>query len=123
MKDLLGIFFGGAIGSVLRFFVGETVQNFFGKNFPWGILFVNVIGCFLMGILAILFIERFDVSQFWKMTIMVGFLGGFTTFSGFTIDVIDMFRQGLSLEAFFYIFLSVVLCLLATLSGILVAGK
>lgn len=117
MKEIIGVLCGGGIGSVLRFLMGQSIQNFFGRNFPWGILFVNVLGCFLMGILAIIFVEKFALNPVWKITLMVGFLGGFTTFSGFTIDVINMFEQGFNLEAIFYVSSSVILCLLATFGG------
>lgn len=118
MKELVGIFLGGAFGSLARYMMSQATQNLSGREFPWGILIVNVVGCFLMGFLSAMFAEKLNINPLWRITLLVGFLGGFTTFSGFTIDVINMLDQGMTLEAIFYIATSVFVCLIATFGGI-----
>lgn len=71
---------GGAIGSVARYLLDKGVQNFFALRYPLGILSVNVIGCLIMGFLATLFIEKMNVPHPVRAFLLVGILGGFTTF-------------------------------------------
>ena len=121
-KNLLIVALGGAVGSAVRFSVGKILQTIMGSEFPWGILFVNISGCLLMGFLATLFFEVFAISQFWRLLLLVGFLGSYTTFSGFTIDVFNMLKYGLNFQALLYMTVSLVFCLLATWIGILLGG-
>jgi len=118
MQQLLAIAGGGAVGASLRYFISQKVHQWLGINFPYGILVVNVLGCLLMGVLAALMIERLDVSPIWRGAILIGFLGGFTTFSSFSIDTIRLYEQGQMLSAGLYVVLSVLLCLSATMFGI-----
>jgi protein CrcB len=85
MQHYLAIALGGALGSVLRFALNEAVSARFGRAFPWGTLSINVIGSFLIGLLAVLLIERWEVSPAVRLGLMVGVLGGFTTFSSFSL--------------------------------------
>lgn len=123
MNYVLVIALGGALGSVLRFLISKIIQNYYPYNFPLGIFTVNFIGCFLIGLLATLFLDRFNVSQAWRAFILIGFLGGFTTFSSFTIDAVNLLRKGVELQGVMYVFISVVFCLLATWMGIILANK
>ncbi len=120
MQQLLAIAGGGALGASLRYFIAQKVHQWLGVEFPYGILVVNILGCLLMGILAALLIERFDVSPIWRGAILIGFLGGFTTFSSFTIDTFRLYEQGQMLSAGLYVLLSVLLCLTATMFGIVI---
>lgn len=122
LQQIMVVAFAGAIGCVLRFILAQNIQQYFTRSFPLGILVVNVLGCWLMGFLATLFLERFNVSANWRIAILVGFLGGFTTFSSFSIDTINLLQIGEYDKAFLYIFLSVCLCLLATWLG-MVLGR
>jgi CrcB protein len=113
---------GGALGSVLRYWLAELFYAYGPRNFPYGILTVNIMGCFLIGFFSIWLVSKFGSSHLmWRAAIMVGVLGGFTTFSSFSLDVVGFFEQGMLLKAFGYIALSLLTCLLATYFGILAA--
>jgi fluoride exporter len=119
MPQLFIIAAGGAFGCVARFILAQNVHRLLPENFPYGILLVNILGCLLMGILATWFIERWQLNALWRAGILIGFLGGFTTFSSFSIDAVNLLENGAVFAASTYIFLSVVLCLMATWLGIL----
>lgn len=117
MQHYLAIALGGALGSVLRFALNETVSERFGRAFPWGTLGINVIGSFLIGVLAILLVERWDVSPVIRLGLMVGLLGGFTTFSSFSLEVVNLMHNGAFLRAFGYVLASVTVCVAAAALG------
>lgn len=104
---------GGAIGSVGRFAVMSWVGHVFGSAFPWGTLTVNVAGGFLMGALLELSALAWSPSPEIRALLVVGVLGGFTTFSTFTMDLYYLFERGAVLSAFAYAVGSVVACLIA----------
>jgi len=113
---LVLIALGGAIGSVLRYLVGGRVQHFAPHGYPVGTLFVNVAGCFLIGV----FIRQFmnvQTHNYVRALLVVGFCGGFTTFSTFSNETIGLIEGGEYPRALSYIALSVVLCLSATFAG------
>ena len=122
---LLLIAIGGAAGSVLRYLVGGRAQHFAPHGFPLGTLFVNVVGCFLIGILIRQFMN-IQTHNYLRALLVVGFCGGFTTFSTFSIETVGLIEGGEYARAISYIALSVVLCLTATIAGMslmrLVAG-
>jgi CrcB protein len=122
---LLLIALGGAAGSVLRYLVGGRAQHFAPHGFPLGTLFVNVVGCFLIGV----FIRQFmniQTHNYLRALLVVGFCGGFTTFSTFSLETVGLIEGGEYSRAIAYIMLSVTLCLTATLAGMsmmrLIAG-
>jgi len=119
----LAIAIGGAIGSVLRFWLSKFIQDSITSGFPFGILVVNVLGSFLIGFLATLLVDRFYLNHIWRAFILIGFLGGFTTFSSFSIDAINLLRQGFQLQSLLYIISSLIFCLSATWLGILLATR
>ena len=108
---------GGAIGAMMRFLSQATVYELVGKTFPLGTLFVNVTGSFLMGLLSIFLVEKFNLSADWHLAILVGVLGSFTTFSTFSIETLVLFEQGDLLKAFTNITISIVLCIGAVWAG------
>jgi fluoride exporter len=113
---LLLIAVGGAAGSVLRYLIGGRVQHFAPHGFPLGTLFVNVVGCFLIGI----FVRQFmniQTHNYLRAFLMVGFCGGFTTFSAFSMETVGLIEGGEYPRAIAYITLSVLLCLIATFAG------
>jgi len=110
---------GGAVGSLLRYLLSNGVYAWLGRGFPYGTLSVNVIGSFLMGVLTILLIEKGDVSEAVKLTLLVGFLGAFTTFSTFSIDTLNLINQGQLLRAFLNMFFNVGICVFAVWIGII----
>ena len=115
--QILAIAAGGAVGSVLRYAVSTGVYSMLGRNFPYGTLAVNVIGSFLMGLLFVLMVERLDMSAVWRMAILVGFLGAFTTFSTFSIETVNLLQGGDFMRAFLNVTVSVAFCLVATWVG------
>ena len=118
--EILVIAAGGAIGAVLRFLLSRLVQGDVPVSFPWGIFACNLIGSFLIGILAGLMLFKSDFGALWRMFLIVGLLGGFTTFSSFSLDSITFLREGMVGAAFANIGLSLVGCLLATYIGLMI---
>jgi len=93
MIGILLIALGGALGSVLRFGVITLTYKFFDIHFPWGTIFANLIGCFVIGLIwAIL--DSYDEPKHLKLFLITGLLGGFTTFSSFALENFNMFRAG-----------------------------
>ena len=117
LKTLMFIAAGGALGAVMRFLSQATVYELVGKTFPYGTLFVNVTGSFLMGLLSIFLVEKFNLSAEWHLAILVGVLGSFTTFSTFSLETLVLFEQGDMFKAMTNILLSVVLCVAAVWAG------
>jgi CrcB protein len=117
LKTILLIAVGGALGAVMRFLSQATVYELVGKSFPYGTLFVNVTGSFLMGLLSIFLVEKFNLGAEWHMAILIGVLGSFTTFSTFSIETLVLFEQGDMFKALANIMLSVVLCIGAVWTG------
>ena len=107
---------GGAGGSVLRYLVGGAIQRSSSSGFPIGTMVVNVTGCFLIGILVRQFLNM-QLSNDLRALLVVGFCGGFTTFSTFSAETLALIEGGEYARAIAYVLLSVTLCLLATLAG------
>lgn len=112
--QLLFVAIGGAIGAVSRYLVVAWVTQWCGKGFPYGTLFVNVLGSLLIGIAFVLVVERLHTTVAYRPLLMVGFLGAFTTFSTFSLETFSLIQDGKVFSAMFYIFSSVILCVLAT---------
>ncbi len=117
MMQVLAIAAGGAVGSVLRYAVSTGVYSIAGREFPYGTFVVNVIGSLMMGLLFVLLIERMDVPVIWRMALLVGVLGAFTTFSTFSIETLNLMQSGDYVRAMANVILSVVLCVGATWLG------
>jgi CrcB protein len=123
MNQLIVIALGGACGSVMRFMVSTGVYQWLGREFPYGTFAVNVIGSFLIGLLAeALILQKVAFALEYRAAILVGFLGGFTTFSSFSLETLYLLEQGAVSKAAINIVLSVVVCLLAVWLGLL-AGR
>ena len=123
LKTLLLIAAGGAIGAVMRFLTQATVYEIAGRGFPYGTLTVNVLGSFLMGLLSIFLVEKFNLSAEWHLAILVGVLGSFTTFSTFSIETLVLFEQGDLFKAMSNILLSVTLCIVSVWVGAYLAKQ
>jgi fluoride exporter len=117
MKILMTIGLGSFIGGVFRYLIAEFVQTRYLSNFPIGTLTVNIIGCFLIGIVFGL-ADKGNLSQEWRLFLATGLLGGFTTFSAFSIETIGMFRDGQFWNAAAYIIVSITLGLFVAFIGI-----
>jgi len=107
---------GGALGSVLRYLIGGAVQHLSPRGFPIGTLSVNVLGCLLIGILARLFLNEQTAAPM-RALLIVGFCGGFTTFSAFSHETVGLIEGAEYGRAGAYILLSVSLCVVATFAG------
>lgn len=118
--DTLLVFIGAGLGGVLRFWIASITYFFLGRQFPFGTLIVNVSGCFLMGLLFILTIERFnEIGPQLRSFLLIGLLGGYTTFSSFSIETINLFEAGAFISGITNILISIALCLAATWFGII----
>lgn len=107
---------GGAFGAVARYLTVLAALRAFGPWFPWGTLAVNVLGSFVMGALFV-WLEARDLMRLAPL-LMAGFLGGFTTFSAFSLDTVKLWQEGASLAASTYVAVSVALSLGALALGI-----
>jgi CrcB protein len=94
MMRVLYIGLAGLLGTLGRYWLSGVVARRYGETFPLGTLFVNVVGCFLAGLLFYLMQERFLVNQTLRTVIMIGFLGGFTTFSSYGLQTFTLLRDG-----------------------------
>ena len=110
---------GGAIGAVLRFGTGLAVLRLVGPGFPLGVLSVNVIGSFLMGVFVVFAFQR-DMQHL-SPFFMTGVLGGFTTFSAFSLEAFTLFERGQITAAALYVALSVGLSIAALVLGVVLA--
>ena len=118
---LAGVAIGGAIGSVLRYLIQMQCIEWFGTKFPYGTIIVNTIGSLLIGFLSIALLERFYIAVEFRIAIIVGLLGGFTTFSTFSLETLSLIQQGSYISAASNIVLSIVLCISACFIGVLLA--
>jgi CrcB protein len=123
MQQVLAIAVGGAIGSVMRYGLSISVHTVAGRAFPYGTMAVNVLGCLAMGFLFVLFLERFADNAVWRAGVLIGVLGGFTTFSSFSIETFNLLEQGEALKALANVLFSVVLCVGATWLGVVLGRQ
>lgn len=121
MRIALLIFVGGGVGSVVRYFLGTWITRIYQHAFPLGTLVVNLLACLMVGLLAGV-VQR-DVDSPMRSILIIGFCGGFSTFSTFTSESTNLVSNGLGMQAVAYIVLSVAGCLAATFFGVWLAGK
>lgn len=118
------VFFGCGFGGLARYGVANASYFFLSKDFPYGTLFVNVSGSLVMGILYELFLGKFSsFGPELRALLLVGFLGGYTTFSSFSIETINLIENGKVLAASFNILCSVFLCILAAWIGVIIGRQ
>ena len=117
---LIAIF--GAVGTLLRYGIQVFTQVQTGSTFPWGTLLINLTGCFLLGLVGQITLNRMMVSPDWRVAITVGFFGGYTTFSSFGWETAKMLEGGEWLPATGYVATSVVIGLLLSVVGIRLAN-
>ncbi|MGF1455682.1 MAG: fluoride efflux transporter CrcB [Alphaproteobacteria bacterium] len=116
---LLWVALGGALGSVGRLLVTSAAARAFGSAFPWGTVAVNVAGSFAMGVMAVWVTRHWADGTGVRLFLMTGLLGGFTTFSAFSLEAVLLLERGQSGTAFFYMAASVVLSLGALGAGLM----
>lgn len=114
---LIAIAIGGALGALGRYWISGLLNNAAYK-LPYGTLFCNVAGSFLMGVCFVLILEKTRLSPELRPLLMVGFMGAFTTFSTFSLETVAMLQEGHIMSAAIYISLSVLLCIAALSAGL-----
>ncbi len=120
--NLILVFVGGGIGAAARYWMQGAVYRIAGMSFPYGTLTVNVVGSFFIGLLMMLFEERFLVQPWLRVFLTIGVLGGFTTFSSFSFETFALLREGSIIAGLLNAMVSVAACLCATWVGAIV-GK
>lgn len=118
MSTTLLIGAGGALGAMARYLLSSLVTQVMGTQFPWGILFVNLAGCFAMGLVAGAGLQAIPLSDGMKAFLATGILGGFTTFSAFSLDAVQLVERGQSMDAAFYVIASVTGSIAALIAGL-----
>ena len=117
MTQALAIAAGGAIGALLRYWASTGIHAWLGRGFPYGTLFVNVLGSLLMGFLYIWLLDRMAVSPTVRAFLLIGVLGAFTTFSTFGLETFNLAKQGQWLASLGNVGASLILGLAAVLAG------
>jgi fluoride exporter len=119
MNKYLMVAIGGALGSVLRFWVGDYVSNRMGTRFPYGTFIINVTASFLVGLILTLLADRAHWSPNWRYFIPIGFIGGYSTFSTFEYETFRTFQDGEVLMAGLNIVLSVIVGFVSVWLGVI----
>jgi fluoride exporter len=111
------VFLGGGLGAALRHGINLAVARALGTAFPYGTLLINITGSFVMGLIAAYFAFKGDASQHWRLFLTTGILGGFTTFSAFSLDVALLYERGETALAALYVLASVAVSIVALFAG------
>ncbi len=119
--SLLYVMLGGAFGSGARYLTGRATLSLFGPDFPYGTLAVNLIGGMLMGALVGVLARASNGGETWRLLLGVGVLGGFTTFSSFSLDAVTMIERGQLTVALGYVLVSVIGSIAALFAGLTLA--
>lgn len=114
---------GGAAGAVARHLINLSPLSRVFENFPFPTFVINITGSFLIGFLLILFTDKFDVGENLRMAVIVGFLGAFTTFSTFEMEIYGLLKERFFVTAFLYMLLSVVVGFIGVVAGVAVAKR
>jgi len=123
IHTLLAVAVGGAIGSLLRYTISLRAVDWFGADFPYGTLLVNTLGSLLMGFLVFYFHGRVVETSVLRPFLLIGLLGGFTTFSAFSMETLALFSDGSYFRGLINVIISVVLCIVAAALGMLAAKQ
>lgn len=119
----LMIALGGALGSVARYAAVGYLTPMLNYRFPFGTFVVNILGSFLIGVAYVMLVEKAVLSSEWRLFFITGILGGFTTFSAFSLEMLQMWQEGHVLQSMFYATSSVVLGLLFAYIGMQLTQK
>ena len=118
MRAILFVGIGGGLGSILRYLISVLVGKHIPVVFPLGTLLVNISGCFLIGVFYSVAARHSAFNTDWRLFLITGICGGYTTFSTFSYDGMVLLRQGSNLSFIIYMLGSVVIGLLATVAGV-----
>lgn len=121
MWTYIAIAVGGTLGCWARYGMTNLVQSIYGRDFPYATMSINLLGSFLMGFLFIETVERLSTSPALRVGILTGFLGGYTTFSTFSMESVLLVEQGYVLRAALYMALSTILGYIAAFGGVYIA--
>jgi CrcB protein len=118
------IMLGGAFGTLARYLIGLAALPI-SQSLPWGTITINILGSFIIGLFGTLTLAhgRYPVSENFRLFVMIGFCGGFTTFSSFSLQTLDLLRNGAMARAAINVVASVVLCVAAVAVGHLIAAQ
>ena len=120
IKSLLLVGFGGFLGSISRFYINHTMEKLIQTPFPYGTFIANVLGCFIIGLIYGSSLKGQSISLDTRLFFTTGFCGGFTTFSTFSLESLNLFQNGQIFHFFIYTSLSILLGFAATFLGILI---
>lgn len=112
------VFLGGGIGAALRHGINIAAFRLVGGGFPFGTLFINIAGSFIMGLIAEYFALKAGLPQNWRLFLTTGILGGFTTFSAFSLEAALLYERGELIGAAVYVVASVALAIAALFAGL-----
>jgi CrcB protein len=121
MKAYLAIAIGGILGCWARYGMTNLMQAIYGRSFPYATLSINVLACFLIGFIFVETLERLMISPVLRLGILTGFIGGFSTFSTFAMETVLLAEGGEFWKSALYAVVSIVLGLLATAAGVIIA--
>lgn len=123
LTKILLIGAGGAFGAAARYLINVSPLHKIFQPFPFPTFFINVAGSFLIGFLLILLTDKYAINDNLRLAVMVGFLGAFTTFSTFELEIWGLIKENHFVTAFLYLFLSVFLGFAAVIAGVWLARK
>ena len=118
MQNVIDFFLGGGIGAVLRYLTGFFEVRFLSVNLPVATFAVNIVGCFILGLLFAFFIDRPEINTPLKLALTAGFCGGLTTFSTFSLELFEMLKNAQYMQVLVYLTLSLIIGLLAVWVGV-----
>ena len=121
MQKYFYIAAGGAFGSIARYWVGSTVASRLGTKFPYGTFVINLTACVIIGFSLTFLAKRTGLNPAWRFLVPIGFIGAYSTFSTYEWETLSTLRSGAFLEASLYAFGSLILGLVATWLGVLIA--